>query len=363
MSIIISKSGKNAKKLNKTGVESEDYLQEYIYENPDSLPLDEYKEDLQLLILAREFPTKSGPIDALGVDQDGEVYLIETKLYKNPDKRLVLAQVMDYGASLWKTYSDSQEFISRLQEAVSVRFDMSLREKLEEKFTSGVWDYDEFIDSMKGNVDAGSFRFVVLMDHLEDRLKDLITFMNQNSRFDLFGVELEFYKHEELEIIIPRLFGAEIKKTVGTTSSASKRRKWDEQSFFDDASNHLEPDLLARLHTIYEWSQKQSDEITWGTGSKRGSFTPKFNHVTDKSVYNIFSDGKMWINFPYLQQSEKSIEYGIRLGEELKKEVPSLPVPDNFMGEYVTIPFEQWEPVLDDFIKVLENVLLNDQQA
>jgi len=55
MSIIISKAGRNAKKLDKTGVDSEDYLQEYIYENPDSLSLDEYKEDLKLIILAREF--------------------------------------------------------------------------------------------------------------------------------------------------------------------------------------------------------------------------------------------------------------------------------------------------------------------
>lgn len=302
MSIIISKSGRNAIKLDKSGVNSENYLQEYIYKNPDILPLDEYKDDLQLLILTREFPTGSGPIDAVGVDQDGEIYLIETKLYKNPDKRLVLAQVLDYGASLWKTYRDPQEFIGRLQEVVAEHFDMSLREKLEETFATDEWEFEEYIDSLRQNVDAGSFRFVILMDHLEDRLKDLISFMNQNSRFDVFGVELEFYKHEDLEIIIPRLFGAEIKKTVGSASS-SKRKIWDEQSFFEDASNHLESDQLVSLRAIYDWSRKHSDEITWGTGNKRGSFTPKFIHVTEKSVFNIFSDGKMWVNFKGLQQS------------------------------------------------------------
>ena len=363
MSIIVSKSGKNAKKLNKTGVESENYLQEYIYENPDSLPLDEYKEDLQLLILAREFPTKSGPIDALGVDQDGEVYLIETKLYKNPDKRLVLAQVMDYGASLWKTYSDSQEFISRLQEAVSERFDMSLREKLEEKFSSGVWDYDEFMGSMKSNMDAGSFRFVVLMDHLEDRLKDLITFMNQNSRFDLFGVELEFYKHEDLEIIIPRLFGAEVKKTVGISSSASRRRKWDEQSFFEDASNRMQGEHLKSLRLIYNWSCEKGDDISWGTGSNRGSFNPRFDHVCERSVFSIFSDGELRLNFGWLQQPEHAREYAQRLGLKLRDELKEFPISEEFIGEYITMPLKQWEPVLDDYIKILEKVILNDQKG
>jgi RecB family endonuclease NucS len=61
--------------------------------------------------LAREFSTKSGPIDALGVDKDGELYLIETKFYKNPDKRTVVAQVLDYGASLWSNFRGPLEIL------------------------------------------------------------------------------------------------------------------------------------------------------------------------------------------------------------------------------------------------------------
>lgn len=76
-------------------------MQNYIQENPEALPVYEIREDIRLFIIAREFPTKSGPIDALGIDKDGEVYIIETKLYKNPDKRLVVAQVLDYGAAVW----------------------------------------------------------------------------------------------------------------------------------------------------------------------------------------------------------------------------------------------------------------------
>ncbi len=360
MSIIISKSGKNAKKLNKTGVDSEDYLQEYIHENPDSLPLDEYKEDLHLLILAREFSTKSGPIDAVGVDQDGEIYLIETKLYKNPDKRHVLAQVLDYGASLWKTYGDPQEFISRLQESVSEHFDMSLREKLEESFATDEWDFNEYLDTLKQNVDAGSFRFVILMDQLQDRLKDLITFMNQNSRFDVFGVEIEFYKHEDMEIIIPKLFGAEVKKTVGNTSSVSKRRKWDEQAFFEDSSSRLGTEQIKSMRAIYEWCSENADEISWGTGTVRGSFNPRFNHVCERSVFSVFSDGELRLNFGWLQQPEHTREYGKRLGTKLYKDLKAFPIPENFVGEYISIPLEEWSPHLSDFTDVLEQIILND---
>ena len=82
MAIIISKNGKNAVKVDKSTFDKEDYLQRYIHENPESIPLYDIKEDIHLLILAREFPTNSGPIDAIGIDKDGEIYLVETKLYK-----------------------------------------------------------------------------------------------------------------------------------------------------------------------------------------------------------------------------------------------------------------------------------------
>jgi len=98
MAVIISQNGKHATKIDRTSFDSEDELQNYIYENPDVVPLYEIKEDIRVCILARELSTQSGPIDAVGVDQDGEIYLIETKLYKNQDKRHVVAQVLDYGA-------------------------------------------------------------------------------------------------------------------------------------------------------------------------------------------------------------------------------------------------------------------------
>lgn len=65
MSIIISKDGQHAQRLERTPIQQEEYLQNYIHRNPDALPLNELKDDLRLLILAREFNTPSGPIDAL----------------------------------------------------------------------------------------------------------------------------------------------------------------------------------------------------------------------------------------------------------------------------------------------------------
>ncbi|MCK4826105.1 hypothetical protein KA005_60725, partial [bacterium] len=98
MVIIVSKNNKNAQKVKRSDIKEEAYLQKYIHENPDAIPIYEINENKRLIVVSREFLTNSGPIDALAFDQDGEIYIVETKLYKNPDKRKVLAQLLDYGA-------------------------------------------------------------------------------------------------------------------------------------------------------------------------------------------------------------------------------------------------------------------------
>jgi hypothetical protein len=219
MSIIISKKGKNARKAERTTIEHEKDLQGYICENPESLPLDEIEENIRLLILAREFPTGRGRIDALGIDEKGHIYIIETKLYKNQDKRVVLAQVLDYGASLWRTYEDSESFIEHLERALRKISNEPLNERIRKFYQTDIETVTEILQKVRQNLHEGDFRFVVLMDRLEDSLKDLLSFVNQNSLFTIYGVEMEFYKFEDYEILIPKLYGAEVKKSAGITKA------------------------------------------------------------------------------------------------------------------------------------------------
>ncbi|HDN96146.1 MAG TPA: hypothetical protein ENG71_03685, partial [Thermoplasmatales archaeon] len=147
MTIIISKSGKKIEKIDETQFMAEDELQKYIYENPDIIPIDEIKEDARLLVLAREFYTSSGPIDAIATDGDGELYIIETKLYKNTDKRFVLSQVLDYGAALWNDYKDYRDFIQQLDRKVNEKFNIPLNQKIIEFFGTDEERAEEIIEN------------------------------------------------------------------------------------------------------------------------------------------------------------------------------------------------------------------------
>ncbi|MCK4421504.1 DUF91 domain-containing protein, partial [candidate division WOR-3 bacterium] len=155
MPIIISKNGKGARRVEKTSFKQEEELQKYIFENPDCIPIEDIKEDVQFVILDREFPVSVGSIDALGVDSEGDIYIIETKLYKNPDKRRVLAQVLDYGAALWDLYKSPDDFISLIDQRLIDKTEEGLVEKLESIFGGS----EGIIDNIKQNLLNGSFRF------------------------------------------------------------------------------------------------------------------------------------------------------------------------------------------------------------
>jgi hypothetical protein len=316
MAIILARHNRRAMKLERTVIQEESYLQRYIHEHPDILPLDQLEAHVRPLVLVREFPTSSGPIDAIAVDQQGNIYLIETKLYKNSDKRLVLAQVLDYGAALWKGFSDPDEFISKLDALLRERSGNGLNERLTEFYGLEADTTTELMNNLKKTVIDGRFRFVVLMDTVEDRLKNLIAFVNSNSSFDVLGVALDFYQHDDIDILIPTLHGAEIKKTV-TSSTSSTRRTWNEESFFADASSRISAEQLTALRSLYDWATENADEISYGPGVV-GSINPKVWAVCSRSIFTARSDGTLRLNFGWLNEPDSAKVWREQFGHALK---------------------------------------------
>jgi len=299
----------------------------------------------------REFPTPSGPIDALATDEDANLYLVETKLYKNPDKRLVLAQVLDYGAALWKAYPDPDDFVTRLDFLMLKRTGKGLPQRLKESYDLEGDAAVEFLDSLKTTVASGQFHFVVLMDTIDNRLKDLIAYVNANSSFDVLGVGLDFYQHEDLHILIPTLHGIEGKKQA--LFSTGTRHPWDAESFFADASSRLPADHLVALRTLYEWAQQNADDVSYGTGKKTGSFSPKFAAVSPKSVFTATSDGTLTLNFKWLMEPEEARAWRDRFGQALIKEKFAL--PSDFAGRFISFRAAEWVPLLDTFLQALSH--------
>jgi len=303
MSIIISKHGQTAQKLDRAEFEKEDYLQNYIHENPESIPVYEIEEDKKLLVVAREFPTESGPIDALAVDKDGDIYIVETKLYKNPDKRTVVAQALDYGASLWKHLNDFAEFTKLIDSEIQAKFHLTLEEKAKDFFK--IEDVSLMLERMGNNLKEGNLKFVILMDSIDERLKDLIIYVNQNSQFDIYAVQLEYYKFNEYEIMIPKIFGVEVKKNL--RNSNSPRRVWSKEEFLRDAKEKDNGRSYKTILNLLEFSEKYADKTVFGTGND-GTFTCKIKTSQGEgTLFTVYSSGDIW-STPTLRLQNKFSE-------------------------------------------------------
>jgi len=352
MAIIISTNGEKAVKIEKSSFEKEDHLQKYIYENPESIPLYEIKEDIRLLILAREFPTNSGPIDAIGIDKYGELYIVETKLYANPDKRRVIAQSLDYGAALWKHANEFNEFLRILDQHTQKVFKLRTTEKISEFFELETEEVDTIIEKAQDNLNNGIFHFVVLMDKLDDRLKDLILYVNQNSQFDVYAVEFEYYKHDTYEIIIPKIFGTEVKKDIAVSSSTSTRRKWTEETLLQDAKQKFSPQEYKGFEEIYTFSKQHASEIRLGTGIY-GSFSPIFETICERSLFTLSTDKRLSFNF------EWTAKVNDQLAETFKEKLETIGFffPENFKELRPSVMAEEWLPRTKEILDILYQLL------
>jgi len=307
MTIIITQNGKEAKKIDKSDFEKENYLQNLIHESPESIPVYEIAEDKKLFVVAREFYTESGPIDALAIDQDGDIYVVETKLYKNPDKRTVVAQALDYGASLWKHTNDFDEFINIINKEVQDKFGMSFQEKAKTFFVIDEEQTNLMLENMRFNLKDGNIKFVILMDSMDERLKDLIIYVNQNSQFDIYAVQLEYYKFEEYEIMIPKIFGVEVKKNIkGSSSTRQPGIKWDWDLLKKRLLDDYGKEEVNAAQKIINWLEENNIENSWST-SQRGGFIPVLYTKDKKTFFCPFSvagNAKIIWNAPH--QGDKS---------------------------------------------------------
>jgi hypothetical protein len=354
MSIIISQDGKNAQKVDKSDFEKEGYLQNYIHENPESIPVYEIEEDKKLFVVAREFSTESGPIDALAIDKDGDIYVVETKLYKNPDKRTVVAQALDYGASLWR-HSNVDEFMAEINNEISNKFNISFEEKVKDFFNIDFERTASAVEAIRRNLQSGNIKFVILMDSVEDRLKDLIVYINQNSQFDIYAVQMEYYKFEKYEIMIPKLFGVEVKKSM-STSGSRVMKLWTPDEFLIDAKNRLTAEQYGAVEKLFSFSKKYSDDLVLGKGHGKATINPLFSKISERKIYGLDSHGKLGFHIEWALSGADSDESKNKL-KLLSKQLSDvgLSVSEGEFRDKNEI--EKWAGKIDKIIEILEEII------
>ncbi len=156
---------------------------------------------------------------------------------------------------------------------------------------------------------------------MDERLKTLIHYVNQNSQFDIYAVRLEFYKFNDHEIIIPKIFGVDIKKNV---RGKALENQWDEITFFKEFERKGMTREAAVAKQIFDWASERCSRMWWGKGSVNGSFVPVHTHNNEEHYFfALFTSGKLEIYFQWILKKQAFMSEDKRI--ELLKRLNTIP--------------------------------------
>jgi hypothetical protein len=203
-----------------------------------------------------ELPTSGGPIDVCIVGMDGSITVVECKLASNPEKRrMVVGQVIDYAAAIWKDGADT--FLDSWRRRTD-----DLADVLE----------PAALEQLRHNISVGRIDLCLAVDLIDDDLRRLIEYLNTVTRTDVMvtALQLAYARDGDVEILSPSTYGGELAAAKVRTSSRSTQR-WTWDSFLaalaSEEDRRLADKLHSRLHQLD--GRRGSHDLIW-FGSKPG---------------------------------------------------------------------------------------------
>jgi len=163
------------------GAFDEAWLQRLIHDNPACLPIAEIEPGLgHFHAICREMPTSHGYIDNLLMTSSGDIAIVETKLFRNPEaRRKVLAQVLDYAIAIFgMTYEGFEKAV--LAGTLSNGKPKSLYEALP---AADKLPEQRFHDSVVRNLRRGNALLLIVGDGIRSEAETLLGGLDVYARF------------------------------------------------------------------------------------------------------------------------------------------------------------------------------------
>jgi len=313
--------------LASEGYSGEAHLQEILFRDPDIVPVEDISSDTELspikLMLKEVGLPGSGATDLVGIDKNGNIYIIETKLARNPEvRRQVIGQILEYAAFLHEKGLDWLDDVVKKQKKVSIS-------EYFDKLNDPDWDKESFEQNLRDNLNSGTFKLFIAVDEMNPDLQRIINYMENVLSMEIYALELRYFKDKDgMEILVPNVHG-------GKKKPPKPLPTWDWDRFVEDAKKKVDAATLATLQKLYEFSL-QLGKVDFGKGRTYGTFRVWLPYKNDEiNLYVITSTGKgNWFGFKSMvgKQVDKGLisEYikqlkslGFKLDE--KKHVEAYP--------------------------------------
>jgi hypothetical protein len=167
----------------------EGWIQQLVHEHPAILPIERIEPGFTRIVpVCQELPLRSGSLDNLLMTPDGNLVLVECKLWRNPQaKREVLAQIIDYAKDLIRLdYEALEDAVRRARGDQS----SSLYQLVDS-------DLDEaaFVDAVARNLRLGRVLLIVAGDGITEQVQAIADYLQQHAglHFTLALVELAIF--------------------------------------------------------------------------------------------------------------------------------------------------------------------------
>lgn len=239
---------------------SEKWLQNALFANPKCLPvreIDPHIGDLIPICTELETGAEGGAADVLYVTSTGQLVLVETKLWRNPEaRRAVVVQILDYAKQLtgW-----SYEDLARQAAIASHQGPDYLLSRLRQ--TDENADEAAFVDGINRSLKAGDFLLIIVGDGIRTGAEALVGFIERygNLRFGFGLVEVAAFRLPNDQVLLqPRILAKTevLKRTVLMSSSGPL--EFEQVASVEDATSKNDSqtgwfqsfwaDYLSKLH-------------------------------------------------------------------------------------------------------------------
>ena len=184
-------------------------------------------------------------------------------------------------------------------------------------------------------------------------------FLNrQMERSEVLIVEAKQYETDGIRVVAPTLFGyteeaRRIKRSVTVVSG--EHRKWDEGQFFAHAQENLSAEQVQAIRELYDLRRSEKYEIRWGTGRHVGTINLVVPGIFHKSVFSVWSDGKLTLNFGWFVGNDVLDKFRDDLAAALATEL-AVTFPDDLKAKYPKLQPEVWVSKVTGVIRVLKEI-------
>lgn len=279
----------------------EHFLQNLIRENPEILPIAEIEPSFSPPIsVGCEVDSSSGPMDNLLLSPRGNLTIVETKLWRNPEaRREVVGQIIDYAKDVSKWTFENLDRKVRDYQKQYHQSNEGVIEVLKKQEAIDESEVPVIIDAISQNLRKGRFLLLVVGDGIRESVEAMAEFLQQTPQlqFTLALVELQVYalgkEGEKPWLVVPQIVTRtrEITRAVVKVEGVAiesvqialdteietpgrqppKRFTLTKEEYFNRLKDHVSPEEVEFTRRVITDAQDIGCLIDW----KQGSFVVK----------------------------------------------------------------------------------------